>query len=178
MCLPSVVVRLAGVVAALGLLAPAAALAGRVSWDETAKVAGAKVMTYHVDALSVRANGWSARVSFKNVSNRTIKVGSDFGLAFYADPKAEDLTHAVGFAAATKFSTPTPAELKPGASWTGVISGNGQLTTNGTFYARIVFGPFSGLPGAKSPVVWITDHKTTVHGRGTTIPPPAAGPVI
>jgi len=172
------VLRVAGVVAGLALLAPAVATAARVGWNETAKIDGARVMTYRVDSVSIGSNGWSAHVSFKNISKHTIKVGSQFGVAFYADPAAEDLSQAVGFAAATKFSTPTPTVLKPGASWTGVISGTGRLTTSGTFYARVVFGPFTGLPGESSSVVWITDHKTMVHGRATTTPPPATGPVI
>ena len=167
-----------GVVAALCLVVPAGAAAGRVGWNETAKSSGGRVMTYRVDTVSISSNGWSARVSFTNISKRTIKVGSNFGLAFYADPKAEDLSVAVGFAAATTFSTPTPTELKPGASWTGTIGGTGRLSMGGTFYARVVFGPFTGLPGESSPVVWITDHKTTVHGKATTVPPPAVGPVI
>jgi hypothetical protein len=152
--------------------------AGRVGWNETAKVAGARVMSYRVDSLSVRTNGWSARVSFKNLSNKTIKVGSQFGVAFYLDPKAEDLTYAVGFAAATKFSTPTPTTLKPGASWTGVISGSGTLLMSGRVYARVVFGPFTGVPGESTSIVWITDHKTTVGNKKTTPTVPAPGPVI
>ncbi len=178
MCFPGGVLRVVGVVAAISLLAPAAAAAGTVGWNETAKIAGARVMTYRVDTISIRSDGWSARVSFKNISQRTIRVGSEFGIAFYADPAAEDLSQAVGFAAATKFSTPTPTVMKPGASWSGVIGGSGRLTASGTFYARIVFGPFTGLPGENSSVVWITDHKTTVHGKGTTPPPPSTGPVI
>ena len=170
--------RAAAVAAAVCLLAPAAAGAGRVGWKETAKVAGARVMSYRVDSLSVRANGWSAHVSFTNLSKQTIKVGSQFGVAFYLDPKAEDLTYAVGFAAATKFSTPTPTALKPGATWTGVISGSGQLQMSGRVYARVVFGPFTGVPGESTAIVWITDHKTTVGGTTTTPVPPATGPVI
>jgi len=161
-------------------VAPAAAAAGTVRWNETATIDGARVMTYHVDSISIRSTGWSARVSFRNISNRTIQVGSEFGVAFYADPKAEDLTEAVGFASATKFSTPTPTTMKPGASWTGIISGTGNLSTSGTFYARVVFGPFTGLPGESTSIVWITDHKTTVRGSGGAAPPPPppVGPVI
>ena len=40
-------------------------------------------MAYTVDSLSIRKNGWSAQVSFKNISNKTIRVGSEFGVAFY-----------------------------------------------------------------------------------------------
>lgn len=161
----------------LCLLAPAAASAARVGWNETAKIGGARVMSYRVDSLSVRKNGWSASVSFKNLSHRTIKVGSQFGVAFYVGPKAEDLSLAVGFASATKFSSPTPTVLKPGASWSGVISGSGKLSLGGLVYARVVFGPFTGMPGESTSVVWITDHSTTVGTGGAAVPRPT-GPVI
>jgi hypothetical protein len=161
----------------LCLLVPASAGAARVGWNETAKVAGARVMSYRVDSLSVGTSNWSARVSFKNLSRRTIKVGSQFGVAFYLDPDAEDLTYAVGFAEATKFSTPTPTVLKPGASWTGVISGSGSFVTAGRVYARVVFGPFTGVPGESTAIVWITDHKTTVSSNANAAAP-ATGPVI
>ena len=170
--------RAAVVAAAVCLLAPAAAGASRVGWKETAKVAGARVMSYRVDSLSIGKNSWSARVSFTNLSKKTIKVGSQFGVAFYLDPEAEDLTYAVGFAAATKFSTPTPTILKPGATWTGVISGSGQLLMSGRVYARVVFGPFTGVPGESTAIVWITDHKTTLGSKTTTVTPPSTGPVI
>jgi hypothetical protein len=160
------------------VLAPAAAGATRVGWHETAKVAGARVMSYRVDSLSVRTSGWSAHVSFKNLSTRTIRVGSQFGVAFYLDPNAEDLTYAVGFASATKFSKPTPTVLRPGASWTGVISGSGTLLLSGRVYARVVFGPFTGVPGESTAIVWITDHKTTIGSKAATPTPPATGPVI
>ena len=166
------------IAAAVCLLAPAAATAGRVGWNETAKVGGARVMSYRVDSLSVRKNSWSARVSFKNLSRRTIQVGSQFGVAFYVDPKAEDLSLAVGFAAATKFSSPTPTVLKPGDSWTGVLSGSGKFTASGRVYARVVFGPFTGMPGEISSVVWITDHSTTVTLGPGAAAPPATGPII
>jgi hypothetical protein len=162
------------IAAALCVLAPASATAGRVGWNETAKIGGARVMSYRVDSLSVRKDGWSARVSFKNLSRRTIHVGSDFGLAFYTDPKTTNLSSAVGFATATRFSTPIPTVLKPGASWSGVIGGSGQLSMSGMVYARVVFGPFTGMPGESAAVVWITDHTTTVG----TAAPPATGPVI
>ncbi|MBV8480266.1 MAG: hypothetical protein JOY72_08175 [Actinobacteria bacterium] len=159
------------------LVVPAAANAGRVGWNETAKVAGKRVMTYRVDTLSVGSGSWTAHVSFKNISSKTIKVGSQFGLAFYLDPKAEDLTAAVGFAQATKFSTPTPTTLKPGESWTGEIGGSGSLSSGLHVYARVVFGPFTGVPGESSSIVWITDHRTTVD-TNTKAPPTATGPVI
>ena len=37
-------------------------------------------------------------------------------------------------------------------------------------------GPFTGLPGESTSVVWITDHATTI-GSGSVVAP-ATGPVI
>jgi hypothetical protein len=57
--------------------------------------------------------------------------------------------------------------------------GTGRLTSTQRLYARVVFGPFSGIPGQGRPIIWITDHMTTV-GKGSPAPaePPVAGPVI
>ena len=135
-------------------------------------------MTYTVDSLTFDAKGWSAHVSFRNISHVSIamSVHRQFEAAFFADPKTENLTQAVGVAPATMFSSKLPTLLKPGASWTGTISGTGRLATNQRVYARVVFGPFSGLPGTTTSVVWITDHSLTL-GKATTRVGPT-GPII
>jgi hypothetical protein len=158
------------------LVAAPAASAERVGWNEKAKVGGKPVMSYKVVSLTFGKSGWSARVSFRNLSQQTIRVGNEFGVGFWSSSKATSLADVVGFAAATKFSSTPPKVLKPGASWTGVISGSGELATNRRVYARVVFGPFSGFPGARTPVFWLTDH-VKAYGSGAS-PPPAAGPVI
>jgi hypothetical protein len=169
---------LLAVLAVACLLVVSSATAGRVAWNEAAKSGGVKVMTYTVDSLTFGANGWSAHVSFRNVSHVSIgmSVRREFEAAFFADPKTETLTQAVGFAPATTFSSKLPTLLKPGASWTGTISGTGRLSTNQRIYARVVFGPFSGLPGTKTSVVWITDHSLTLGKAAVPVGP--TGPVI
>ncbi len=168
--------RIGGLLAVSGvacLLLALSATAGRVAWKEAAKSGGVNVMTYTVDSLSFNAKGWSAHVSFRNVSHVSIRMSArrEFEAVFFADPKTQTLTQAVGVAPATTFSSKLPTLLKPGASWTGTISGTGRLSTNQRIYARVVFGPFSGLPGTKTSVVWITDHSLTL-GKAT----PAVGP--
>jgi hypothetical protein len=169
---------LLAVAAAAFLVVAGSAAAKRVTWNEAAKSGGAKVMTYTVDSLTFNAKGWSAHVSFHNVSQKTIGMSArrEFGAAFFADPKSESLSRAVGFATATTFSSKLPTSLKPGDSWTGTISGTGKLTSNGRVYARVVFGPFSGLPGTTSAVVWITDHSMTLGKAAAPATP--VGPVI
>jgi hypothetical protein len=170
--------RIAGllVVAGTACLLAASASAG-LGWNEAAKSKGAKVMIYTVDSVTFNGTGWSARVSFRNVSHATIGVRSEFGVAFFADAKTEDLARMVAFAPATKFSTKLPTSLRPGDSWTGTIGGTGKLSTTQKLYGRVIFGPFSGLPGTKSAMVWVTDHAKT-FGTGAAPAPPATGPVI
>ena len=157
------------------LVVASAAGAQRVAWNEAAKSAGVDVMTYTVDSVTFDAKGWSAHVSFHNVSHATIGMSArrEFGVAFFADPKSESLSNAVGFATATTFSSKLPTSLKPGDSWSGTIGGTGKLGTTQRIYARVVFGPFSGLPGTSTSVVWITDHSLTL-GKAPT----PTGPVI
>jgi hypothetical protein len=132
--------------------------ADRLGWNENAKYKGKSVMSYQVASLTVTASSWSARVSFHNLSRKTIRVGNEFGLGFWSNDTATGLTQAIGFATATKFSSRPPAVLKPGGSWSGVIGGSGQLAGGTRVYARVVFGPFNGFPGQSAAVVWITDH--------------------
>ncbi len=175
--------RLRGLLAAAGatclLLAPAAA-AGSAAWNETAKVGGVSIMTYTVDSLTVGPKSWTAHVSFRNVSKKTIGVGNQFGVAFFPDATTEVPANAVGFAPATTFSTKLPKSLKPGASWSGVIGGTGTLTRSQKLWARVVFGPFTGLSTkTSSSMVWITDHAKALAGSLAPSQTPAAtGPVI
>ena len=133
-------------------------------------------MSYRVDSLSLGKSSWSARVSFRNLSQRTITVGDGFGLGFWSTRTETDLADAVAFATATTFSSKPPTKLKPGASWTGTIGGKGQLTTRNRIYARVVFGPFRDFPGQPSQVVWITDHTKAFGSVGADTDGP--GPVI
>jgi len=152
--------------ATAGLLTAGPAAATTVHWNETATVNHVKVMGYRVDSLTVGKGSWTASVSFTNESSATLKVGTQFGLAFYADKSAEALSKEVGFAHVTEVSSQIPTSLGPGASWSGTIGGTGKLTIRNTLYTRVVFGPFTGLPGEKNPVVWITNHELTLVPAG------------
>jgi hypothetical protein len=154
-------------VVALALAAQASATV--VHWNEAATIDKAKVMTYRVSSLTVGSKSWSAQVAFANTSHQTLKVGSDFGIAFFAKRSQSALADAVGFAFATSGSSKLPTTMKPGESWSGTISGKGKLTLTTTLYARVVFGPFTGLPGESNSVDWITNHELPVA------PPPAPG---
>ena len=169
---------LLAVVGAACLILAASATAGPVSWNESAKASGVNVMTYTVDSLTFDAKGWRAHVSLHNVSHVTVGVGArrEFGVAFFTDPKTHTLSQG-SFAVATTFSTKPPTSLKPGDSWSGTIGGTGRLTTTMRVYVRVVFGPFSGLPGTTAAVDWITDHAMTL-GKGSSPQTPATGPVI
>ena len=173
-------VRVVAVLAAAAcLVAAPVASAEKLGWNEKAKYAGKPVMSYRVVSLTLGKTSWNAHVSMRNLSNKTIKVGNEFGVGFWTSPKAETLQQVVAFATATKFSSKVPTELKPGASWTGVIGGGGHLDATGRFYARVIFGPFTGFPGQASSVVWITDHAKTVGAATAPRPTTSApGPVI
>jgi hypothetical protein len=160
------------------LLAVPVAGAARVGWNEQAKIAGKPVMSYTVASLTFGKTNWSARVSFRNLTKRPITVGNEFGVGFWSSRKATDLTHAVGFATATKFSSKPPTKLAPGQRWTGVIGGTGRLDRSRSIYARVIFGPFSDFPGQAAPVVWITDHAKALAATPGKSSPPIPGPVI
>jgi urease beta subunit len=129
------------------------------AWRETATVKGKPLMSFTVDKVSIGSQRWSAHVSFRNLSKRTVRVGNDFGLIVYRKATIEPNTRPEAFGRATSFSTPRPLRLEPGASWSGTIAGPGRPKVTGMGYARILFGPFTGLPRGPDPFLWITDHS-------------------
>jgi hypothetical protein len=171
-------IRLLAAAAACCLALAPAASADRLGWQETAKAKGAKVMVYRVDSLTFGPKRWSAHVSIRNLSKKPIKIGKSFGIAFWLDGKNTSLAQAVGRGLANKFSKEPPAVLRPGATWTGVMSGLGTVPKQLTVYARLFFGSFSPFPGRSQPILWITDHAHKVGAatkKKTTTP--VAGPV-
>ena len=144
----------------LTVVLAAPALGGtRVGWNETAKAAGVPVMSFQVATLSVGKTSWSARISFHNLSHGTVRVGSSFGLAFFHSGKLTPATKPEAFGRANKYSHALPAHLVPGASWTGVITGAGRPRITGKTWSRVVFGPFTGVPGASQTFIWVTDDS-------------------
>jgi hypothetical protein len=148
---------------AAGLLVTPAFAAKALHWNETFKNADGKVLNFRVTSLTVTQTSWSAKVSFANLSKQTVQVGNEFGIAFFANAKTTDPIKASALSQATAFSPKRPTALKPGATWSGVISGTGQLETAKTSgYLRVLFGPFVGVPGQKAATSWITDHSTSI----------------
>jgi hypothetical protein len=170
----------ASLAAAAVLALPAFSALG-LNWNETAKDGKVSVLSFHVTSLTIGSNGWSAHVSFGNLSTKTVKVGNQFAVAFFSNATSENLADAAALAPATSFSPARPVALKPGATWTGVISGTGQLSASRpSLYARVVFGPLSGVAGQTAPVYWITDHSKTLppSGSGTGPAVTPTGPQI
>jgi hypothetical protein len=158
-------VLVAAVLVGIAAGAAPALAADQLGWNELAKVKGASVLRFEVQSITIGKSGWSAHVSFRNVSNHTVRVGDIFGLSFYRGAGITPTTRVDAFGHATRFSPAKPATLAPGASWTGVIQGDGhpQPKLTGKVYARILFGPFYGVPGFSKAFFWITDHARTVH---------------
>ncbi len=149
--------------ATAGLLVAPAFAAKKLHWNETYKNSAGRVLNFQVTSLSVTQSTWTAHVSFQNLSKKTVKVGNQFAIAFFATAKTEDPAKASSLVQATTFSPARPTVLGPGASWSGVISGTGQLSTKTTSgFVRILFGPFLDVPGQKGTTYWITDHETSV----------------
>jgi hypothetical protein len=140
------------------LLAAPALGETRVGWNETAKSSGVALMSFQVATLSIGRTSWSARISFRNLSHQTVRVGGSFGIAYYRSAKLTPATKPEAFGIANKYSRALPARLVPGASWTGVITGAGRPKITGKTWSRVVFGPFTGLPGNLKTFIWVTDH--------------------
>ncbi len=150
--------------AAVSLVGGAAA--GKVNWDEKAMDGKVAVMGFRVASLTFGKQSWSAQVTLTNLSTKTITIGDNFGAAIFDGSSTEDLSRAIGFAYALKFSPARPTALKPGASWKGTIGGDGTLNASAAVrYARLVFGPLRGLPGQKGAVYWVTDHALMLQPK-------------
>jgi len=150
-----------------------------LNWNETAKNGKTPVLSFAVTSLTIGNAGWSAHVSFGNLSKQTVKVGNQFGVAFFADATTTNPADAAALAPATSFSPSRPLTLKPGATWAGVISGTGQLSgSRPSLYARVIFGPLSGVVGHKTAIYWITDHAKTLAPSGTGAVTPTGPEVI
>ena len=161
-------VALGASLTAAALLAVPAVSAIGLNWNETAKDGTTPILSFHVTSLTIGKSSWSAHVSFGNLSQKTVKVGNEFAVAFFESATSENLADAAAFAPATSFAPARPVALKPGATWTGVISGTGALTgSRPSLHARVVFGPLTGVTGQTKPIFWITDHAKTLPPSGT-----------
>jgi hypothetical protein len=137
----------------------------QLGWSEHATVKGNDVLEFEVKSLTIDKAGWSAHVSFRNMSDQTVGVGNIFGLSFYKGAELTPTTRVDAFGHASRFTPAKPTSLAPGESWSGVIEGTGhpKPALSGTVHARVLFGPFYGVPGfPNKPFFWITDHSRTV----------------
>jgi len=144
-------------------LATAGASAKPLHWNESFSDSKGRVLSFQVTSLTVTQTTWTAHVSYTNLSKQTVQVGNTFALAFFADAKTTNPSNASALVKATSFSPSRPTKLAPGATWSGTIGGSGTLETAATSgYARLVFGPFTGVPGQKQAIYWITDHSAKI----------------
>ena len=93
-----------------------------MTWSEQAKDGKTAVMGFRVASLTFGKGSWSAHVTFRNLSKNTIKIGDRFGAAIFGDGRTEDLSRAIGFAEALKFS-PAP---RPSRACAAVPRGAGR----------------------------------------------------
>ena len=176
----SVFTTAAAVSIALAVLLPApaeAVPASHVNWKETWKVNGVPVLSFNVTSVTVGKTKWTARVSFRNLLHRTVNIPrNSFGIAFYGSAKLTAKTPPEAYGLAKTFSKPRPARLGPGRSWTGVISGLGRPAITGKAWVRIVFGPFSNVPGVAKLSLWVTDHALVLTFGSKAAKP--GGPLV
>jgi hypothetical protein len=144
-------------VLSLVLAGSAAAAEVKLDWREQIKDRhGHVVMTFRVHGLVVDKTGWAAAITFRNASQRTIRINPDFGLALYKTSTPSGRPDR--FLPAAQAKPVMPRSLAPGARWTGAVGGPGKPPAG--MYVRVVFGHFSGLAvgGFPDGFIWITDH--------------------
>jgi len=175
----SVFATVVAITVALAVFAAPAVAAGssNVDWKETWKVNGVPVLDFKVTSVSVGKTKWSARISFRNLLHRSVSIPrNSFGIAFYASSKLTAKTPPEAYGLAKTFSKPRPLRLAAGGTWSGVISGLGRPAITGKAWVRIVFGPFSGIPGMAKLSLWVTDHALVLtFGSKPTKP---SGPLV
>src|SRR5438270_13647212 len=93
-------VTLLTTMATAAVLVAAAPASSSIAWSETAKVHGQPVLSFQVTALTVGKQGWSAHISFRNLTKHTVQVGTSFGLAFYPSSKITPATRPEAFGVA------------------------------------------------------------------------------
>ena len=149
---------------AAGLLAAPAFAAKPLNWNETFKNADGKVLNFRVSSLTVTPTGWTARVSFTNLSKQTVHVGNEFAIAFFVDAKTTNPVHASALLQATAFSPKRPtrvearSDLEPGRSAAPASSRRRRrAVTPGSSSAR---SPV--CPGRRARPTGSPDHQTLV----------------
>lgn len=144
----------------------------RLGWAEPYP-AEAPALVFGVSSFTVTPSGWTADISVENRSDVGWEVGGarheaalQFGVMLFPNDDLDELQRRnrdldlPTLRAATSYRPALPVVLKPGTTWSGVISAPGALA--GDLWVRMAFGPFTsaGKPpkGTASPVQWFTDH--------------------
>jgi hypothetical protein len=143
----------------------------RLGWRESYPSKGER-LRFAVDELTVRTDGWSARIGVTNATRRTFELGVNrpqlsFGLMLFETGELEELEQAnregrlPSARLATTIEPPPPDLLAPGVTWRATLSGPGALADGS--WVRVSFGPLRvvGDPpeGMQSIVFWITDRS-------------------
>jgi hypothetical protein len=141
-----------------------------LNWTERASsLSGFKMMTFHVKRLEVGPNGWTATVSFRNDSTKTILLPKggpqspkSWGLGVFLSATSQRVEEQGNYEIkAAKIEPSLPKELKPGASWSGTFSA--PEPPRAKRWLHLVFGVFfwkgTPPPGVGAYFLWITTHQ-------------------
>lgn len=141
-----------------------------LGWRETYPASGAGLV-FAVDELTVRRDGWSARIAVTNSTGIRFQAGSGqlrlaYGLMLFATADLTELEEASRagrlppLRRAETIEPKPPEVLAPNQTWRATLSAPGSLAD--ASYVRVSFGPFqaAGDPptGMEPVVVWITDR--------------------
>ena len=150
---------LLAIAAAAALFVPAAsARTIPLGWNERFEVAGLPVMSFQVRSLTISRSGWSARVSFRNLTGRPVTIRNRFAL-LHSRVRS---TRTFGRLAARSLRPRMPARLAAGQGWSGTFSGKGAAALQGVF-VRVHFDEFVGrLAQGRARFGWVTDQAVRV----------------
>lgn len=150
---------LCAIVAAAALFTPAAsARTIPLKWNERFEVAGRPVMSFQVRSVTITKSGWSARVSFRNLTGRPVTIQNRFAL-LHSRVRS---TRTFGRLAARSLRPRMPSRLAAGQGWSGIFAGRGAAALRGVF-VRVHFDEFVGrLPQGRARFGWVTDHAVRV----------------
>ena len=140
-------------------------------WLESYPSTGER-LTFAVDELDVRADGWSTEIAVTNATHGSFELGANpaelaFGLMLFATGELAELEEAnregrlPPARLATTMEPPPPDVLDSGETWRTTLSARGSLAAGS--YVRVAFGPLRSIgepPSGMQPVVyWITDRS-------------------
>jgi hypothetical protein len=126
-------------------------------------------MTFQIKTLDVGPNGWKARVSFENVSARTIRLPKggpsspkSWGLGVFTNAASQRVEDQGNYEITTKtIEPPLPAELGPGKSWSGTFASPEPPRAHR--WLHLVFGVFfwkgKPPPGLGGYFLLVTTHQ-------------------